>query len=509
MTEHTHSGGGRRRPFKALSRMARLGDIPVVVMLAWAGWLAVPWSFSGLAQARAAAAAAAAEAEPPPAVSSDAVRGGVLASVDVLRGGTLGSATPAMAWGIPAHSVAPAPRTVRASRDDAPGDGGQAAEPGWAPCDDGAAVSTVWPLHDDAPTAVRSLRKDAPTAVQSLHDDTATAVQPLHDEDVAVGRPCHGQVVPPTTGGAPCDGAGVRALDEGISAPAISWLYEGDATSSPYEGDATSWPYEEGANQASGWAAADVLAVERARIAGEVHDAAGHGLAAIAMQAGLALITLDDDPEQARASLLAIKETSTTALTQLRAALDRLDPRDSTHGLGNGVHDLPSLIDGVRAAGLPVDVEPADAAVPAHLSATVYGVVRESLTNVLRHAGPTRALVRLSGDPAGLVLEIADRGVGRSGDADGRGRSDSADGRGWSGTAEGRGLAGMRARVTAAGGHFTAGPRDGGGFQVLATFPESTTPQRAASQSATLQGAVDHQDASDRLNSVDSPADLT
>ncbi|MEU4223858.1 histidine kinase [Nonomuraea sp. NPDC026600] len=446
MTEHTHSGDGRRRPFRALSRMARLGDVPVVIMLAWAGWLAVPWSFSGLAQARAAAAAAAAEAEPPPVVSSDAVRAGTSTTADVLRGGTLASATPAMAWGIPAHSVAPAPRTVRASRGDAPGDGTREDELGWALCDDGAATA-VWPLHDNA-----------------------TAVQPLHDEDVR--RPFHGQGAPP----------------------------------------------------------ADVLAVERARIVGEVHDAAGHGLAAIAMQAGLALITLDDNPEQARASLLAIKETSTTALTQLRAALDRLDPRDSTHDLGASAHDLPGLIDGVRAAGLPVDVEPADPTVPAHLSATVYGVVRESLTNVLRHAGPTRALVRLSGDPAGLVLEIADRGAGRPG---------AAEGRGWSGTAEGRGLAGMRARVIAAGGHFTAGPRDGGGFQVLATFPENialqstafqstaspsaafqsaalqSAPsqnialQSAASQSVTLQSTVDHRDTSDRLSIADSPADLT
>jgi signal transduction histidine kinase len=476
VTEHTHSGDGRRRPFKALSRMARLGDIPVVVMLAWAGWLAVPWSFSGLAQARAAAAAAAAEAEPPPVVSSDAVRGSVLASADavgagmsttadVLRGGTLASATPAMAWGIPAHSVAPAPRTVRASRGDAPGDA-RADELGWALCDDGA----------------------------------ATAVRPLYDEAVALAvQPAREQGTPPATGRAALDGAGVRAPDEGIAARAVSWPYDGDAASSPSEEDATSWSYEEGANRASGWAA-DVLAVERTRIAGEVHDAAGHGLAAIAMQAGLALITLDDDPEQARASLLAIKETSTTALTQLRAALDRLDPRDSAHDLGASAHDLPSLIDGVRAAGLPVDVEPADPAVPAHLSATVYGVVRESLTNVLRHAGPTRALVRLSGDPAGLVLEIADRGVGRPG---------AADGRGWSGTAEGRGLAGMRARVTAAGGQFTAGPRDGGGFQVLATFPKNIALQSVAFQSTALQSAVDRQDTSDRLNLADSPADLT
>ncbi|NUS04781.1 MAG: hypothetical protein HOV97_19735, partial [Nonomuraea sp.] len=68
VTEHTQGGRRRRAPFAALSRLGRivrLGDVPVVVMLAWAGWLAVPWSFSGLAQARAAAAAAAVDTEPP------------------------------------------------------------------------------------------------------------------------------------------------------------------------------------------------------------------------------------------------------------------------------------------------------------------------------------------------------------------------------------------------------------------------------------------------------------
>ncbi|TMR08093.1 sensor histidine kinase [Nonomuraea zeae] len=194
--------------------------------------------------------------------------------------------------------------------------------------------------------------------------------------------------------------------------------------------------------------AAEAVALERARIAGEVHDAAGHGLAAIAMQAGLALVTLDDDPEQARASLQAIRETSTTALAHLRAALDGIDPPGG---------DLRSLIAGVRAAGLPVDVEPADLVVPAHLQGPVYRVVRESLTNVLRHAGPTRALVRVDGDPREFVLEVADRGAGPADPAS---------------LEEGRGLAGMRARVTEAGGHFTVGPREGGGFRVVATFPQ-------------------------------------
>ncbi|MER6948083.1 histidine kinase [Nonomuraea sp. NPDC000554] len=247
--------------------------------------------------------------------------------------------------------------------------------------------------------------------------------------------------------------------------------------------------------------AADAIALERARIAGEVHDAAGHGLAAIAMQAGVALVTLDENPEQARASLQAIRETSLTALTQLRAALDRLDPprspaasrnpdapmastdattaaltpagvrtpveeRERGDGWASGDgrargEDLAGLIDGVRAAGLVVDVEPATLDVPAHLRDTVYRVVRESLTNVLRHAGPTTALVRVGHASGAFVLEISDRGSGRAG-ADGD----------QSGAVEGRGLAGMRARVIAAGGRFAAGPGADGGFRVVATFPQ-------------------------------------
>jgi signal transduction histidine kinase len=217
-----------------------------------------------------------------------------------------------------------------------------------------------------------------------------------------------------------------------------------------------------------------------------VHDVAGHGLAAIAMQAGIALITFDDDPEQARASLEAIRHTSTTALAQLRTALDRLDPRHHGNLPGQAPpgppdplfrpaepgepHDLAGLVDGVRAAGLAVDVLPPDPVIPAHLRGTVYRVVRESLTNVLRHAGPTSAEVRLTHEPRSFVLKIADQGRTRpnvterhGGHATGEVSRPSA--------GEGRGLAGMRAAVTEAGGHFSAGPRDGGGFQVVAGFP--------------------------------------
>ncbi|MEV4114705.1 sensor histidine kinase [Nonomuraea sp. NPDC049695] len=333
VTEHTHRSGRLRRPLTALSRLPRLGDVPVVVMLAWAGWLAVPWSFSGLAQARAAAAAAAAEAEPP--------------QVDL-------SPASVRPWAIPAAQ----PRQLKSVRRAAAPTGEEDTAPastGWV----AAGPGSVWPGS-------------------AWPGSAGPASAALHHDEAAPGAP-------------------------------------------------------------------DVVAAERARIAGEVHDAAGHGLAAIAMQAGLALVALDDDPEQARASLRAIRETSTTALTQLRAALDGIDPPGG---------DLARLIEGVRAAGLPVDVEPVDFTVPARLQDTVYRVVRESLTNVLRHAGPTSALVRVGGEPGEFVLEVADRGAGRPG------------------AREGRGLAGMRARVTEAGGDFAAGPRDGGGFRVIARFPQ-------------------------------------
>ncbi|MGP3913864.1 sensor histidine kinase [Nonomuraea sp. 10N515B] len=337
-TQHTPRGGRLRRPLAALSRLTRLGDIPVVVMLAWAGWLAVPWSFSGLAQARAAAAAAA-DTEPP---------------------------------------------QLRAT----------------APAALGAAPAAI-----------------GQRGVTGLSIAAPKAVRPPARVDTAVGRALD-TWAPASSARQPSGLDGAAPFTAGRS---------------PVQTDAVA-PIQ-----------TDAVALERARIAGEVHDAAGHGLAAIAMQAGLALVTLDDDPEQARASLQAIRETSMTALAGLRAALDGIDPPEG---------DLTSLIDGVRAAGLPVDVEPAGPAVPASLQGTVYRVVRESLTNVLRHAGPTRALVRVANDPCEFVLEVADRGVG------------------WTGAAEGRGLSGMRARVAEAGGHFTAGPREGGGFQVVARFPQ-------------------------------------
>jgi signal transduction histidine kinase len=215
---------------------------------------------------------------------------------------------------------------------------------------------------------------------------------------------------------------------------------------------------------------ARVALEERMRVAQEVHDVAGHGFAAVAMQAGVALLVLEERPDQARRSLEAIRETSTRALTELRGTLDAFHPpREDGLLVGSsaagaapvvdaiGLGGLHALVGQVQAGGLPVDlqVEPTDVTLPPEADAAAYRVVQEALTNVLRHAGPTRALVRVTREDDEVVVEVADRG---------RGTAEAA-------PAGGRGLPGMRARVESAGGSLTVGPRVGGGFQVVARLP--------------------------------------
>jgi len=199
---------------------------------------------------------------------------------------------------------------------------------------------------------------------------------------------------------------------------------------------------------------------ERLRIAREVHDVVGHGLAAIHMQAEIAMHVQDRRPEQARAALAAISRTSKEALDELRAALaavrhtdDPAVPRPPT-GLGH----LDALVRRMAEAGLPVrlaltgDRRP----LPAAVDLAAYRVVQESLTNVLRHAGLATATVHITHRPGELLVEVTD---------------DGATGDTTPATPGGQGIAGMRARVAAFGGTLTTGPRPEGGFRVVARLP--------------------------------------
>ncbi|MDG6109933.1 two-component sensor histidine kinase [Dactylosporangium aurantiacum] len=187
---------------------------------------------------------------------------------------------------------------------------------------------------------------------------------------------------------------------------------------------------------------------ERVRISREVHDVAGHGFAVIAMQAGVALVVLDEQPAQARASLEGIRAAATAALGDLRRVLDERGPRPEP------APDLPALVARARTAGLAVELRGGADDLPTGVRDVVYQVVREALTNVIRHAGPTGAVVAVTREPGGVLVTVTDHGVGAA-----------------VVPAQGRGLAGLRQRVEAAGGTFTAAGLDGGGFEVRARLP--------------------------------------
>jgi signal transduction histidine kinase len=199
---------------------------------------------------------------------------------------------------------------------------------------------------------------------------------------------------------------------------------------------------------------------ERLRIARELHDTVAHAIATITVQSGTALHLLDSQPDRTGEALTAIRQTAKEALAEMRATLDVLRSGDeSAVDRGAGLDRLPDLLAAVRAAGLEVDLngEPAGQ-LTGPVDHAAYRILQESLTNVLRHAGPAaRAKVLIRVEPTAVDIEISDDGTGLNGDSP-----------------TGHGLAGMRERAEALGGRLDAGPRPGGGFTVRARLPRET-----------------------------------
>jgi signal transduction histidine kinase len=202
---------------------------------------------------------------------------------------------------------------------------------------------------------------------------------------------------------------------------------------------------------------------ERLRIARELHDVVAHSLAAIALQAGVAEHVMYDRPDQVGDALRAIKAVSGEASRELRAILGvlrRVDDRRSA-AASRGVGGLDALAATASSAGVPTRVAISGRPRPllAAVDQAAYRIVQESLTNVLRHAGPASASVRVAYEPNRLVVEVVDDGHARK----------AGDGGGSPGT--GHGIAGMRERALSLGGQLEAGKLAGGGFRVRASLP--------------------------------------
>ncbi len=205
--------------------------------------------------------------------------------------------------------------------------------------------------------------------------------------------------------------------------------------------------------------AREAVVEERARIARELHDVVAHAVSVIAVQSGSLRRRLRHERPDEAEELRAIEETARQALGDMRRMLGLL--RSDEDGLAltpqPGLDQVDRLVEQVRETGLAVEVavEGERRPLPPGVDLAAYRIVQESLTNVIKHAGPARARVALRYDDRELRLEITD---------DGRGPGPSVNG-------GGHGLVGMRERVSLYGGSLEAAPVPDGGFQVRARLP--------------------------------------
>jgi signal transduction histidine kinase len=194
-------------------------------------------------------------------------------------------------------------------------------------------------------------------------------------------------------------------------------------------------------------------AEERVDIARDLHDVVSHTLAVVGVHLNVALDAFDAEPDEARAALRLAQDVRGRAMVDLKALVGVLREGEVAEPAA-GLAELDRTAERMRAAGLEVTLtefgERDD--VPAPVATAIHRVVQESLTNTVRHAAATRAIVTLRYSPQSVVVDVQDNG------------------RGAGTVVDGHGIAGMRERVAALGGALTAGPGRTG-FTVRATIP--------------------------------------
>jgi len=210
---------------------------------------------------------------------------------------------------------------------------------------------------------------------------------------------------------------------------------------------------------------ARIRAEERLRLSRDVHDVVSHSLSMIAVRSGVARLVLDERPGEARAALTAIETASRAALDEVRQLLRQIRDRgQDASGEGPVTSDIPELVRRFTDSGLDVTYRGGPAELGSYGAAvemSAYRIVQEALTNVTRHAPGACATLQVTRNEDQITIAVTDDGGGREPDAE----PASLGGR------PGLGIAGMRERALLLGGVFSAGPRPGGGFEVVAILP--------------------------------------
>jgi signal transduction histidine kinase len=234
---------------------------------------------------------------------------------------------------------------------------------------------------------------------------------------------------------------------------------------------------------------------ERLRIARELHDVVAHSMTVVAVQAGFGEYVFSSEPEQARAALGNIQHVTREALSDMQRLLgvlrqdgtgqDAGAPAGEPGGGGAasparqlqlapapGLADLERLVSTTAGAGVRVALTRTGhrTDIPATIDHSAFRIVQEALTNVVKHSGASTCQVIVGYERDGLTVEITDPGDGGQGPRDEVAGAPRADG-------TGHGILGMRERVSLCGGEFTAGPRPGQGFEVIAHFPLPAAPR--------------------------------
>jgi signal transduction histidine kinase len=298
---------------------------------------------------------------------------------------------------------------------------------------------------------------------------------------------------------------------------------------------------------------------ERLRIARELHDVVAHSMTVAAVQAGFGEYVFDSDPAQARAALGNIQHVTREALSDMQRLLGVLrQDGTGQNGTGQdgtgqdgpaapggrpgedqpaaparqlqlapapGLADLGRLVSTTAGAGVRVALTRTGDRrdIPAAIDQSAFRIVQEGLTNVVKHSGASTCQVIVGYERDGLTVEITDPGSGQGprDEVAGAAGQRGVPGRGVRGLAPGdaecspglaagaaarepraaradgtgHGILGMRERVSLCGGEFTAGPRPGHGFEVIAHFPLPALPQRRpvkAAEATIAEGPAVH-----------------
>lgn len=216
-------------------------------------------------------------------------------------------------------------------------------------------------------------------------------------------------------------------------------------------------------------AAERAVAIERLRIAREMHDVVAHGMSVISVQAAAAKESFETRPDRTVELLDSIETTGRESLAEMRRMLGVLRHQEDESGDGPelapqpSLNDLDRLVASCVEAGTPTELQTTGTPVrvPPGIELAAFRIVQEALTNVLKHGGTSAsARVELAYEPTQIRVSVLDTGRGVIAQPPAPG--------------SGNGLIGMRERVDAYGGELSAGPRPGGGYAVIATLPLAT-----------------------------------